>query len=185
VGRSHLCSECLADDPPFLGLVSPFVYGGALAAAIGRLKYGGAAWLARPLGRLFAELVPTPEKGSVVVPIPLAPSRLRARGYNQTALIAGHLCRNWPTSLETGLLARVTSGPAQASLSRAERLIAPRGAFVARLPRRYKGRSIVLVDDVVTTGATVRAASHALIAAGAQNIRVVCLARSQPRLAPD
>ena len=177
-GFDHVCGRCLADPPPFESLVAPYAYGGALSSAISRFKYGPAPWLAAPLARLLFEAYVPEERVDVIVPVPLYPRRLRERGYNQAALLAGRAPRALGAPLATAILHRVIDTPHQAGLSGQQRLDALAGAFRARSCRRFEGARVLLVDDVATTTATVRAASAALVDAGARAVDVLCLART-------
>jgi ComF family protein len=176
-GADHLCGSCLADPPPFASLWAPYAYGGALAAAIARFKYGPAPWLAAPLGRLLAGALPPAQGVDLVVPVPLHPRRLRERGYNQAALLAAPLPRALGAPLDASILRRLVDTPHQAGRHGAERRAALAGAFRAR-SFRLAGARVLLVDDVATTGATVRAASSALLDGGARRVDVLCLART-------
>jgi len=177
-GVDRYCGTCLLDTPPFESAVAPFLYGGAMAAAISRLKYSGATWIAAPLGNLLAgvELASRP---TVIVPVPLHPRRVVERGFNQATLLAGPLARRHTVPLDTSALARVEDTAPQARQARAERLHALRGAFAVRKPGRIEGARVLLVDDVVTTTATIRAASTALLGGGASSVSVVALARAE------
>ncbi len=181
-GQSHLCGACLADPPPFSGLAAALLYGGAGAEAVIRLKYSRSPWTAVPLGRMMARLV-GPRLGvagrpRVVVPVPLHPRRLLERGFNQSALLARELARSEGLPLRTGLLERVRETGSRRGLSRAERHASLAGAFAVRDRKGLSGHTVLLVDDVMTTGATVRAASAALFDGGASAVHVVCLARA-------
>lgn len=153
--------------------VSPYAFGGALKTAIVRLKYEGRADLARPLGRLLRDAVRSAGlRADMVVPVPLHPVRLVERGYNQSALLAAHLARD-VAPLETAVR-RIAIRQRQASLARSERLANLEGAFVAR--PSVRGRTVLLVDDVCTTGATLAACEAALLRAGALNVLAATLA---------
>ena len=177
-GRDHLCGRCLADPPPFESLAARYAYGGALSDAITRFKYGPAPWLAAPLARLMAESFAPPGPVDLVVPVPLHPKRLRERGFNQAALLARWIPRAAGAPLDTACLRREIDTPHQAGLTAARRLDALAGAFRARPRERLRGARVLLVDDVATTTATVRAAAAALLFAGAGAVSVQCLART-------
>jgi ComF family protein len=111
----------------------------------------------------------------LLVPVPLHPLRLRQRGYNQSALIALGTGRK----IDARALERIRDTPPQAGLGAEQRRRNLAGAFRARA-ERVRGRRVILVDDVVTTGATVEAASRELLRAGAQSVDVLTLARAVP-----
>ncbi len=175
-GPDPICGACFAAPPAFAGVQAGGLYGGPLADAIHALKYGGRPAVARPLGRWLAARVILPP-GARVVPVPLARRRRVARGYDQAWLLAAHLARAAGRSRLPGALARRRETPPQVGRSRAERARNVAGAFAAD-PRRVAGLDLVLVDDVVTTGATADAAAGALRRAGARSVTVVALARA-------
>jgi ComF family protein len=163
-----------------LELHAPFVYGGELAGAIRRAKQPGAAHVAAALGRLEAlraALRGVAASVDLVLPVPLHPRRLRARGHNQSAILARSLLRGSTLRYTTRALWRVLDTPQQAHLDREQRLASVRGAFRAA-PGWVQGARTLLVDDVLTTGATALACHDALRAAGAASVVVLALARS-------
>ena len=171
--KPRRCLHCRSDPPPFALAQAPYLHGGALADAIHRFKYEGREELARPLGTLFAAC--EPPRADVVAPIPLHPSRLRARGYDQAALLAAQAARRFGLEARR-LLARVRATRQQVGLDRPRREQNLRGAFRA-LPAAA-GLRVCLVDDVLTTGATAACAARALLAAGAVRVEVRTLARA-------
>jgi ComF family protein len=152
-----------------------FAYGGAVARAIARLKYERRADLARPLGDLLRRSLephaPT-LRCAVVVPVPLHPSRLAERGFNQSALIGRRVALGLDAAFAPLALARIRNTPQQAALDRQGRIANVAGAFRIRQRERVRERAVLLVDDVRTTGATVDACAGVLMAAGAAS--VVC-----------
>src|SRR5205085_5468843 len=140
--------------------------GGARARAIQRFKYEDALRLAAPLGALLRDAC---RKGrpeaDVVVPVPLHRRRLAERGYNQSALLARHVAAELRAPLATTALARVIDTVPQVELPRERRPINVEGAFRARRTL-VSDRAISLVDDVSTTGSTIRACRRALLDAG-------------------
>lgn len=174
-GVTQRCPACRNRTRPLASARSAFLYGGALAQAIHRLKFRGATHLARPLGRLMVPLAVALEGSvDVAVPVPLHRRRLRARGFNQAALLAR--CLGLP--LRHDVLERVRETLAQTDLGAAERWANVRGAF--RAGRRASGRRVLIVDDVSTTGATATACATALLDAGAHEVHLLTLARAMP-----
>ncbi|MDI1431010.1 ComF family protein [Polyangium sorediatum] len=154
-------------------------YGGAVAAALRRFKYGERPDLGRPLGHLLRGLVreEAPEV-DLVVPVPLHPRKLAERGYNQAALLAHAAADELDVPLAARALLRLRDTTQQAALGRAERHTNVARAFVARSPRAVQGRRVLLVDDVATTGATLSACRDALVEAGARDVITSCVARA-------
>jgi ComF family protein len=183
VGRlAVFCAACASTVEPDDGEGAAFVYGGAIARAIVRMKYESRPDLARPLGDLLwrALAYRTPVlRGGLIVPVPLHPSRLAQRGFNQSALIARRLAHHLRAPFFPLALARGRDTLQQATLDRTARLANVADAFRAREPNRVRGRAVLLVDDVTTTGATLDSCSRALRAAGASSVATAVLARTQ------
>lgn len=177
-GLPSICLSCHREPPPYAAVSAPFLYGGQLAVALLRFKYSAAGHLARALGRLLAPSLRAAlsvRPATLVVPVPLHPRRLRRRGYNQAALLAAQ-AQGAPLSPASRALRRLRPTRSQAGLSPPQRLENLRGAFAAG--PAVRGRSVLLVDDVMTTGATAWACSEALLEAGAAEVRVLVLARA-------
>lgn len=154
------------------------LYGGQVAAAIARFKYGRQSHLVGPLSRLLtARLDPLGGKNFVVVPVPLHRRKLVQRGFNQAALLARCVSRHLSLPVAHTALMRQRDTARQVGLSRKARQRNVDGAFGAR-SRAVNGRHVLLVDDVMTTGATAHACSSALLSAGALSVAVVVLARA-------
>jgi ComF family protein len=175
------CGRCRRGLTPFAAGASLGPFAGTLRAAIHELKYRGRR---RVAARLAEVLLGTPEvlallsAGAVLVPVPLHPRRRRERGYNQAEWLAAELARRTGLELAAGALVRRADTPAQTGLSAAQRRANVRGAFAVRQRPRICGRVVVLVDDVLTTGATASACAQALAAAGAAELRLLTAARA-------
>jgi ComF family protein len=158
-----------------------FLFGGAIARAICRLKLDRRAEVARPLGDLLSRALlgrPRAAGPTVAVPVPLHPRRLAERGFNQSCLIAGRVAQQLGLPLWPSALVRIRDTVPQATLLREARLANVLQAFAARHPENVCGKSVVLVDDVWTTGATLEACERALRAAGASEVCWAVVARA-------
>jgi predicted amidophosphoribosyltransferase len=177
---SPFCAICDGAVDPWPeapdGIQAGALFGGPIADAVHALKYGGHPEAAGPLGRWLAGRVQVPE-GAAVVWVPLGRRRLVERTYDQAMLLAAAFAREAGRPVLRGVLHRVRETPPQVGRDRAARERNVAGAFAAA--RGAAGRDLVLVDDVVTTGATVDAASLALRSAGARSVAVVALARAE------
>lgn len=173
----EVCLPCRDRPPPFASARAPFGYDGAARALVLRVKTGREE-LAPLMARMMLATGPLPE-GALLVPVPLHRWRLLARGYNQSALLAGALARLTGLPHAPDLLVRTRATPSSRGLGRAEREANVKGAFAVpgRARDRVTGATLVLVDDVLTTGATAGAATSALLAAGAAAVHVCIFAR--------
>ena len=163
------------------GAIAALLYGGAVAEAITRFKYGARPDLARPLADLLWRAVAARAgllAGCVVVPVPLHPVRLAERGFNQSALLARPVSRRLGAPFLPLALARVRDTPRQASLGREDRFGNVGSAFAARQPKPLRGRPVLLVDDVRTTGFTLAACTQAALEVGAGPVTTAVLARA-------
>jgi ComF family protein len=176
-----LCATCAARPPAFdvaraLGL---YLAGRAglnpLARAVRAVKFHGHRAAARSLGAALGSLAWLPAD-ALVVPVPLHPTRLRARGYDQAALLAHACARSAGLPLAVRALVRRRDTPAQARLDASARRTNLAGAFVAPVPIAHA--TVVLVDDVLTTGATADACARALRRAGAERVVVLTVGRT-------
>lgn len=143
------------------------------------LKYRGRRRIAGRLAELLLERAEVREllEGATLVPVPLHPRRRAERGYNQADLLARALATRSRAAVATGILTRRRDTPPQAGLPAARRRRNVKDAFAVPRPERVAGRTLVLVDDVYTTGATLRACAEVLRRAGASEVRVLTLAR--------
>jgi ComF family protein len=176
-----LPDESLAGLPLFAG----GLYAPPLQQAIQRYKYGGCPELARGLATLLDGRLDSLELSprDAFVPVPLHPVRLAERGYDQAALLAQALARTHRARFVPRLLERVRETSKQAALDRAARGDNITGAFRQR--QAFGSGRLVLVDDVVTTGATVRACLHALAQGGTTALAIVAVARTRSATGPE
>jgi ComF family protein len=144
-----------------------------------RFKYRGTVQLDRPLGTLLAERIEqaeNPFRPDLIVPVPLHLSRLQQRGYNQSLLLARQLGKRWQVPVAPRLLVRNRPTPPQQGLSVAIRQQNLRGAFALTTPLQKE--RVLLIDDVMTTGATVRECAKTLLCGGAAVVEVAVIGRA-------
>jgi ComF family protein len=173
-----LCPGCLSWQTEIDGIRSPFRFDGVIRQAVHELKYGNLRALAGLLARLLGDyLVSNPVPGEVLVPVPLHPKRLRERGYNQSRLLAQELGKLTDLPVVDDCLVRGRHSLPQARTSTVgERRSNVADAFSCR-DRRLQGKSVLLIDDVSTSGATLDACARALKQAGATTVWGLVLAR--------
>lgn len=187
--RDWLCERCRqalaerwvgATTPPdgqIEGAAAAYTYGDPASGMVRALKYGGVRLLTEPMGRHMVRALEglQPVRADCVVPVPMHRVRLRERGFNHAALLAGEVAR----ALELPVcdaLERVRNTPQQVRLDDAERRRNLEGAIAIR--EEVTGRRVLLVDDVVTTGATAGACAGALLSGGAQAVILLCFAKA-------
>ncbi len=172
----RLCRECRQHPSPVTQMRAPLRYQEPLSQVIHKYKYEGYFGLAEPLAGLMIDGWPAWERPpDLIIPIPLHRRRRRQRGYNQSELLARPLSRALGIELDTTALRRTRHTAPQVGLGPEERHDNVRGAFTAG--PGLEGRRILLIDDVLTTGATMKSAAEALLAVGAAAVSAYCLAR--------
>ena len=179
VAEGVICAPCLADPPRHDGIAAATLYNEASRKLVLAFKHGRKIALAPMLARLIAARLPEMDGDWLVVPVPLHPFRLWRRGFNQSALLAREITRLRGAALLVDGLVRRKRTPVLGGLGKAARARALSGAIAVR-PRcrpALKGASVVLVDDVMTSGATSDACVGALKRAGADKVVVACFAR--------
>jgi ComF family protein len=173
----HVCGPCQVSPPAYDRAFSPYRYEGVLAKAIHLYKYKHRSVLAAPLAQLMLVWQPRLPTCDIVLPVPLHPSRLRAREYNQALLLAAPIAASLSLPLSLDHLVRVRATLPQTALNRSERADNVRRAFDVRRPQELEDRRVLLIDDVLTTGSTVNECAKALRRAKAKAIVVLTLAR--------
>lgn len=182
----HRCQSCLQRPPAYDRAWTLYPYIPPLQDAICALKYRNVFSLAKPLAALTIRALPGELDADVIVPVPLHPSRLRIRGFNQSLLIADRLGRHLRRPVSTTDLIRTAATEPQTSLTRSERIRNLRRAFMVRRTEAFGGRNVLLIDDVFTTGTTLNECAKAVRAAGPASVSALTLARTiESSLIPD
>jgi len=178
-GFGSECGACLADPPPYDRLRAAVAYGEVARKVALKLKYSGRPAAAETLARLMQRPLLGSDPEALLAPVPLHRWRIWKRGYNQSALLAGALARLTGQAADLDLIRRVKATPPLRGLGRRERAMALSGAFALspRAQGAVRGRTIILIDDVFTSGATARGCAKALKRGGAARVEIICWAR--------
>lgn len=180
IDHDFICYACSAERPSFDRARSATRYDGVVGESLRQLKYGNALWLAPDLAKLLQMCIAAEYPGiifDVIVPVPLFHVRRRERGFNQSEQLAKALGRLLECACRPGVLRRVRPTATQTNLTAKARLSNVQDAFKYRRKNWLTGRRVLLVDDVMTTGATVNACAKALKKGGAESVHVVTVAR--------
>jgi len=179
--KGHLCALCLKERRYFEVHRTCALYEGALKEAIHRFKYGGVFPLVKVFGDLlhpaFRDLT-RDYQADLLIPVPLHIRRLRERGFNQALLLVKELSKRTGIPYAERALKKIKDTPFQITLKKRERRKNLTRAFQVRDREAIKGKAVMLVDDVYTTGATVNECSRALRMAGAERVAVLTVARA-------
>ena len=180
-GGDAVCAPCLANPPRHDGIAAGAIYNDVSRKLVLAFKHGGRIALSQMLARLIAARLPMPESGMLplLIPVPLHRWRMWRRGYNQAALLAKELAKDGHGELLVDGLVRRKATPSLGGLGNKERRKVLAGA-IASNPKRsegIRGRDVILVDDVLTSGATSDACVNSLKKAGAKRVFIACFAR--------
>ena len=171
----ELCGRCLGEAPHYDATVAALAYRFPADALVQALKFRGELALASLFGNLLVQAIPADQTVDCVIPVPLSSDRLRSRGYNQALEIARHIR---PEKIDLAVCVRQGSAPPQTGLPLEERQRNVRGAF--RCTRALAGARVALVDDVMTTGATLDEIAKTLKSSGAARVVNWVAARTLP-----
>lgn len=171
------CAPCMAKPPRIRRTRAAVAYDDLSRGVAIRLKYGRKVALARTMAHYMAPLIPPRDDAPVLVPVPLHRRRLWQRGFNQSALVARELARKTGHDAQLGALRRVKQTPPLKGMSLLQRRKTVAGAFTVDRSAELRGKTVVLVDDVLTTGSTANACARALARAGAARVELVTWAR--------
>ncbi len=173
-----ICAQCALKPPRFEAVSAGFWYEPPLDALIHRFKYGADLRLGRALALAMAQTMLPPLAIEVLLPVPLAPRRQRSRGFNQAAVLTRDLGAAWRLPVLLDAVQRRRETPHQARLHASARRENLRGAFAVERARAIAGRRVGVVDDVLTTGATLNALAEVLLESGAAAVQGIVLARA-------
>jgi len=178
-GKTYVCSFCVREPPAFDLARSAVRYRGPVRAVLHRFKYADGVHLAPMLSDWLAMAIEThydPTCFDLTVYVPLYPARERRRAYNQSRILAERLGRRYGIPVFRGIK-RIRDTGTQTRLNMQERAVNVRGAFAVRDRAWVEGKRFLLVDDVMTTGATLREVARVLKEAGAERVWAVTVAR--------
>ena len=174
---SSVCAACLAQPPRIARTRSAVAYGELSRGLAIRLKYGRKVAVAKTMARYMAPLVGQGDSSRLLVAVPLHRTRLWLRGFNQSALVASELSRRLHIPADPFALRRTRRTPPLKGMSALQRRKAVAGAFKVRDNGAVAGKTVILVDDVLTTGSTAEACARTLKRAGAARVELVSWAR--------
>ncbi|NQU03999.1 MAG: ComF family protein [Syntrophaceae bacterium] len=180
-GTNHLCGDCISSRPPFAVARALGMYEKTLLDAIHLFKYNGKIAMGEILGEMMAQYDYDSldiRDYSLLMPVPLHTLRLKKRGFNQALILARHIAHKFSLPLDFTTLKRSVDTKPQVNLGRSERVKNIKGAFEVAHEEKIRGKKILLVDDVYTTGSTVRECARVLIEKGAKEVSVFTLARA-------
>jgi ComF family protein len=177
-----VCGQCLAHPPKFCRTTAVFSYTFPLDKLIQGMKYGGQLALAHTFANMLLKKIDRNNLPDCLIAMPLHPAKLRERGFNQSLLLARPIARALKLDLLTGSCRRVRDTPPQSSLPWKERKKNVHNAF--RCDRDLSGKSVALVDDVLTSGASLNALSGAVQKRGAREVTAWVIARTLPPSGP-
>ena len=176
----NICPSCQKTRMHFDRAFSPFAYDGPIKEVIHEFKYRGKDYLGKPLSRMMIDFVREYNIGAhlmdSVVAVPLSAARLREREFNQAHILAVHIGQAFNKEVLSDVLCRSRHTRTQTELEPDERLANVKDSFLVASPAAVKGKNLILVDDVLTTGATSSEAARALKSAGANIVFVLTLA---------
>lgn len=175
-GSAHLCGRCIRTTPPFSTAYCVGLYEQRLRLAVQQFKFHNRISLDRPLAKLLLRQLPKASRYDLIVPVPLHQRRLQERTYNQSLLLARELGRGLRIPVAAGLLLRNQDTEPQRQLSAKAREKNMRGVF--QLQGQLSGEKILLVDDVMTTGATLSACGRELLRGGGKEVQVAVVGRA-------
>ncbi len=176
---SNYCTNCKNVVPYYKHNRSVFLYQGVIKKMIRQLKFDNKKYYANTLSNFIAsEYVKLNKDFDIIIPVPLHPDRYKTRGYNQSELLCETLKEKLKLNVNSSLLIKIKSTGNQANLNKHDREKNLKDSFKVTDKSKVKGKTILLVDDVITTGSTVNECARTLLNAGAKEVCSLTLARS-------
>ena len=180
---SNYCEMCIGGKHIYTKSRSAFVYEGKVSGAILNFKFHNAKYYCKPFAHYLAQLYQDYKYDcDVVIPVPIHSSRLKERGYNQSELIAKHFCKILSLPLDTTSLVKIKKTKNQAELDFKQRQTNLDGAFKVTDKNQIKGKKVLIVDDVYTTGATIDCCATELFKSGAKQVLALTVAHAVTKL---
>lgn len=177
----HPCGSCIKNPPAFDAARAAYIYEGAVRELVHRFKYDYRTHLRRPLAIMTAEALSgfiRENRPDLIVPVPLHVRRLRSRGFNQAVLLGELLSKEWGIPMDRRTMSRIRWTEPQITLDVDQRKENVKGAFSVSDPAVVRGRSVLLLDDVYTTGSTAGECARVLKRNGAERVLVATVARA-------
>jgi ComF family protein len=177
--ESGLCGRCLIKPPPYRKARYAVYYEGPLRDALISFKFGRALDVSRTLSHFMVEAFHkhfSSDEFDIIIPVPLHQSRLLQRGFNQAVILGHHIAASTGLPLERSTLLKVKDTPPQVGLPRAQRVANLRNSFATKDTGKIRGKRVLLVDDVATTGSTLTEAAKTLMKSGATTVGTLALA---------
>ncbi len=179
IETGDVCLDCKSEYKVFERAFSPLIYTGVVRERLFAFKYSNAKYLAEPFGSfMYNKLIEEKILFDFIIPVPLSDNRKKARGYNQAELLAKVIADKTNKPLLTDYLVRIKDTPFQAKSSKEQRKDSIQGAFAMHKRKGIKDKTILLIDDIYTTGATSNECSKKILGSGASRVYVLTLAHT-------
>ena len=178
-GPGVVCARCKSSGVNYINeLASPYIYDGIMRAVIHKFKFDGKKYIAKPLAyAMYKEYIKKNWKIDYIIAVPLSEKRLKSRGFNQSLLLAQHLSKLVNVEVLEDVLLRIKDTPTQRGLDFSERQNNLKDAFFVKNKKLISGKAILLIDDVLTTGATSKECISVLKSAGVKSVNFMAAAR--------
>lgn len=184
--NTHICGGCLRKRPYFKSISAPFIYNEAISRAVHLFKYKGKRSISKSLGLLLAKFARRwwhwNRDNYLIMPVPLTPKKMRERGFNQSLILARYVAKEIGLPIDYLSLRKIKDTPPQSLLKKEEREKNVKNSFAVS-NNSLKGKKVILIDDVATTGTTLNECTKVLKKSGVKEVLCLVLARTDPRQA--